>query len=584
MQLNVSGSSDMINWRYELIDLSHGGQLVGSGVFTPNITFNAVRWSNKLLVFASDGGLVELKDKVSFFVNVPNSAPEILNLSTDFYTCESSYFGELFYVRDVDEDTLELRFNPTDSFYISPLLVTSTNSSTFVQLYSGLLQKDDVGYHEGTVSVNDLYNATCCVDTAEVNFTVLEINNAPVIDSIGVQTVNTKGEDSTFYKQVSFSDIEDGSNASSGNFTFNVSISGDPNLFNISDSGVINFTANNSNIGIYNVTVYVTDLGINNPHERINEVCNQTGGSITSEEEFTLTVAEQNSPPIITDYFPETLSFNTGGTTTRYFNITKYDPDYTIPDAYWYVGGALKEIDSGSSSDEFSYAFGCGVSGNYGVEAVITDGSLNDSITWDVNVVYVPCPPPVEPSGGGGGMPVSCIENWVCDFWGTCQNLDDSLVGGLFLGDEYRAAKNQCDNLFFEEENCGVQIRECRDLNNCNTTWKMSEIFQGCYFTRDPSCHDGLLNCHDGSCELLIDCGGPCSSCPTCSDQIRNQGESEADCGGPCPDPCPIALETPSYNWALILIALVLLTLIVLKLIGIFRVRQKLNSSNEAQL
>ncbi len=29
----------------------------------------------------------------------------------------------------------------------------------------------------------------------------------------------------------------------------------------------------------------------------------------------------------------------------------------------------------------------------------------------------------------------------------------------------------------------------------------------------EPSCFDGIQNCHDGSCEEDIDCGGPCDSC-----------------------------------------------------------------------
>ena len=52
------------------------------------------------------------------------------------------------------------------------------------------------------------------------------------------------------------------------------------------------------------------------------------------------------------------------------------------------------------------------------------------------------------------------------------------------------------------------------------------------------NCDDEIRNCHSGSCELLVDCGGPCSACPTCSDGIRNQGEESIDCGGPCPGKC----------------------------------------------
>ncbi|MFC1690716.1 LamG-like jellyroll fold domain-containing protein [Nanoarchaeota archaeon] len=77
-----------------------------------------------------------------------------------------------------------------------------------------------------------------------------------------------------------------------------------------------------------------------------------------------------------------------------------------------------------------------------------------------------------------------------------------------------------------------------------------------------PSCFDGLMNCHDGTCERGVDCEGPCatncaaaprcddgiqngyetgvdcgghcSACPTCTDNVRNQGETGVDCGGPC--------------------------------------------------
>jgi len=63
-------------------------------------------------------------------------------------------------------------------------------------------------------------------------------------------------------------------------------------------------------------------------------------------------------------------------------------------------------------------------------------------------------------------------------------------------------------------------------------------------FTRvKESCFDGIQNCHDGSCEEGIDCGGPCEPCPSCSDGIQNQGEEGIDCGGPC-EPCVTTTTT----------------------------------------
>jgi len=57
---------------------------------------------------------------------------------------------------------------------------------------------------------------------------------------------------------------------------------------------------------------------------------------------------------------------------------------------------------------------------------------------------------------------------------------------------------------------------------------------------RTKTCYDGIRNCHHGSCESGIDCGGPCLPCPSCFDGIQNQGEEGIDCGGPCEKPCPV--------------------------------------------
>ena len=52
-----------------------------------------------------------------------------------------------------------------------------------------------------------------------------------------------------------------------------------------------------------------------------------------------------------------------------------------------------------------------------------------------------------------------------------------------------------------------------------------------------PSCSDGIKN----QGETGIDCGGPCPACtngPTCSDGIQNGDEEGVDCGGSCPNSC----------------------------------------------
>jgi len=44
----------------------------------------------------------------------------------------------------------------------------------------------------------------------------------------------------------------------------------------------MNYTGNESDIGVYNIGVYVTDMGINNTHQNITDFCGQNGSNITS--------------------------------------------------------------------------------------------------------------------------------------------------------------------------------------------------------------------------------------------------------------------------------------------------------------
>ena len=118
-------------------------------------------------------------------------------------------------------------------------------------------------------------------------------------------------------------DEEDG-DQSSGKLGFNISFLNSDYLFNITDEGIMNFTPNSSQIGIYNISICVNDTGINNVHENISVLCNQDGSSITTCENFSLTVTNENRAPTIIDYYPENLTFSAPGTNSLYFSITSW--------------------------------------------------------------------------------------------------------------------------------------------------------------------------------------------------------------------------------------------------------------------
>jgi hypothetical protein len=127
---------------------------------------------------------------------------------------------------------------------------------------------------------------------------------------------------------------------------------------------------------------------------------------------------------------------------------------------------------------------------------------------FTITVQQVTADPSSGGGGGGGGSsgppPKICIEDWECSEWGPCTPQ-------------------------------GYQYRQCVDMNKCYTNKTMPDIVQECEYI--GTCYDGIKNCHSGSCELGVDCGGPCDPCPSCFDGIQNQGETGIDCGGPC-DPC----------------------------------------------
>ena len=580
IDLNVSAINFVADsWWFTLWDLKHNEIVNESIAFSPNTTFDAVRWSNKLTVYADDDGET-INANVTFYVEVPNSAPILSGINSSIYVCESDYLSYSFNATDVDEQNLELSISPADPFYLNPLS-TSGAITTVIELFSGILDKDDIGIYEETISVSDGEYA----DSDDTNITVIEMNNPPVINNIGVQTVWTSGDNSTFYKQVIVTDVENG-NQSSGNLTFEIIFPEGDDLFNITNEGIMNFTPNSSQVGVYNISVCVNDTGINSPHERIFVECGQDGSSITVCNNFSLTITNENRAPTITDYYPDNLTLSVSGTSNLYFNITEYDPDATIPDAYWYVDNVFKEYDSGSLIDEFTYNFGCDVSGTKSIKAEITDGLLNDSITWSLGVSLVECPvPPVGGAGGGGGgAGITCIEKWACSIWSICQNAEKSLEVGLLSGEDYRIIQEQCAENKLEDEFCGVQIRTCHDINLCDTTFFKPSEFQNCHYTEKPSCDDGIKNCHNQACELLVDCGGPCPPCPTCSDKIKNQGEEGIDCGGPCPWKCPEEipfLKRTGILYSFLIIILILISIAIIKIIQIIQHRKDIKEKDK---
>ncbi|HOW37016.1 MAG TPA: hypothetical protein PLK34_02105 [Candidatus Pacearchaeota archaeon] len=570
--LNVSSDKPVESWWYTLNDITHSAVVEENISFTPNSSFDAVRGWNRLDVFANNSiGVIESQN-VSFFVNVPNTAPVLSYIPDEMLACEGrSNFSYEFNATDLDETPLDFSLNPSDPFYVLP--TDWTDGGEFLveaRIVSDLLAKSDVGIHPVEIGVTD-GNLS---DSKEISIDVIEVNNAPSVANIGARTIWTSGDNHTFAYQVRVLDIEEGTQTE-GDFTYNLTfLTGIP-FFSISDTGFISVTPNESNIGVYSLRVCVTDNGIDDLHENIS-YCG-TGLPLTTCRDFSLTVTNTNRAPVITSFSPTELQFGMMGTQRTEFSVTKYDPDWTIPDSYWFVNGVLVQYVLGTNStDGFSYVPGCGVFGLKTIKVEITDGLLNSSMEWNVSVENVPCQ--AVGGGGGGGGGGACVEKWACGEWSTCQELNYSFeFGGNVSATDFLSISQQCSQLGFAIENCGFQIRECIDLNNCtNKVFKKLSPprVNACYLTANPNCFDGIKNCHNNGCEILTDCGGPCPACPSCSDGIQNQGEDGIDCGGPCPTLCspeiPIR-RIPLWWYLVVLIILTLIVIIIIKLRNVIK-------------
>ncbi|MCF7910483.1 hypothetical protein K9L16_02315 [Candidatus Pacearchaeota archaeon] len=569
LDLNVSalGGFLPIQWNYTLKNAT--GYIINDSVeFTPNTTINPVEGRNFLNVSAVNSSGVIRWDSVNFFVSILDTSPVLDSINDTFYVCEASFMDYDVSATDIDSDSLEFSLDNPDPFYVFPsnVLVISTIARTTI--ISSTLNKTQVGVYPLELYVTDGEFS----DTAAFDIEVIEINNLPQVEILGANTIWTMGDNSTFYEEVSVDDVESG-NSTTGNFTFNLTFYNETELFNISEYGVINFTAEENQTGVYTIGLCVTDQPLD--PLRVSEnisLCGQNGSAITSCQNFSLTITDENRPPTILDYYPNSTNFTTTEGVLTYLNATEYDPDGTYPDAYWYVDDILKERDVGNLTDEFEYVFGYDDSGNHTITLVVSDGLLNDSFQWNVTVLNgVPPELPSGEGGGGGGASGTsgfvCLPLWVCNHWTECKPIKLGLESGELSQESYRNVINNCTSYELDEGTCGYQTRECRDLNNCGGNQNKPDEYQKCTYTGISTCFDGIKNCHDNSCEVLVDCGGPCRPCPSCSDGVMNQGEKGIDCGGPCPWKCeeerPLQQKINLWYILLFVLILILIALVV---------------------
>jgi len=439
---------------------------------------------------ASDTQNYSTKNFTFNVINV-NEPPIITSFPPEFDLCEDEVFK---YTVFADDEDLNIPNSPEELFYYdnSPMFVINeqTGEIFFVAM------PEFSGHNPVRIYVTDEEE----LDYQNTDFYIIPINDGPVLTDIGAKTIWIN---ETWDFVVDAHDQEDG-----GNDEGNLNFSDDTDLFDIdSVSGRIQFTPTDEQNGTYNVSICVEDQGIPRPENY--SFCGEDSYLPKTEcKNFSLTVTLNNRPPVITSYDPTDLDLEINETESILFSITKEDPDGTIPTTYWFKNGELVNW----TSDSWLFETIEGDAGFYTIKVEITDGELNDSMEWNVTVIA----PISPPSGGGGGGGGACNETWICTDWFDCVDLSRI---PLNLSEKSKMAWNELWKTGCEEKNmsldiCGIQVRYCNDASNCSSAKSQPFEYMPCRLMPPPSCEDGIRNCHRGSCELLIDCGGPCVPCP----------------------------------------------------------------------
>ncbi len=549
---------------------------------------------------------------VNVFVQiVSNLPPEFLTRPPEILVCENNDVNETLLVRDSAGDNLRVFFqhNLGIRLIFSPETFRASGNWDEVKLWtSGKLDFNDINERRNDNEGWAIYPENIYVedgslsDSFSTNLTIIEVNDAPEFD-IGVQTIELylRGENTNFYYELGSELISNGEETPKQYLNYSLTYqNGSISLFNISNLGVINITGNESYILSGNFTNYplricVNDTGLSGVgvnrilHSSISK-CLEDSPPQSAEplgwcDNFILTITKKNRAPNITSYYPLNISshantnenFNrslkVSGNDILYFNLTAYDPDWTPLDVYWYVDNVSAGYYEGlgqNNVSKFEYFFGCGISGNYTIKAVVTDGLLNDFVQWNISVNYIECPMSAPGGGGGvggGGGKLYCKEKWGCDEWMQCENLDELVKKKWLTKDVELLIKDRCNLLNYSVEFCGLQNRICTDFNYCKTGFEKLPFIKECYYTKNPNCTDGIQNCHNGSCEVLVDCGGSCEACPTCHDNIQNQNEERVDCGGPC-RACIELPWLPVVFKSIVMYSLIALLIIILLLVA----------------
>jgi peptidoglycan/xylan/chitin deacetylase (PgdA/CDA1 family) len=209
------------------------------------------------------------------------------------------------------------------------------------------------GTHNVTLVV---YDSGGLFDSQQWEVSVLNVNRAPVIDSFYPLTNPTITEEQSQEFNVTYSDPD-------GDL---VSVQWYVNGTPVGNADTYDFVGNYSSMGVYNVTVVISD------------------GLAQTAFEWSLAVQNVNRSPIIESFSPVDTSPEVNEGDSLNFTHTSSDPDADALSYSWLLDSV--EMSTGQN---WTYSPDFEAAGFHNVMLVVSDGSLTATQQWSVTVVNV---------------------------------------------------------------------------------------------------------------------------------------------------------------------------------------------------
>ncbi|MDD9952902.1 MAG: PKD domain-containing protein [Candidatus Woesearchaeota archaeon] len=339
--LNANGTSVSIFYDGSFPDFSD----VGLHTITVNVTDN--QSLSGLYNFTLN---ITAVGRVPYFTNVTDAGP--YNITQD------EFIQINITANDLDANTTIVFTD--DSTSLAIVTVTSeTNASDAFGQINFTPTNDDVGIYNVTITITDAESLT---NTTILEFNVTNVNDAPVVNELSFSSENTQNNQNSsnltgyanalFIYDVNATDI-DVIHGDTLNYTDNTT------LFDIDlTTGRINFTPNNTDVGVYSINITATD----------------TAG-VADSRVLTLTV-NANSPPFFNATLPQ-LNCTTKALCA--FDLGLYTDDPDAGDNISLFAIAF----NGSNISTFAFNETTGLInfttvktdiGNYTINITITDG------------------------------------------------------------------------------------------------------------------------------------------------------------------------------------------------------------------